>query len=167
METALQESNEKLIMWVNELEQRGSEIYLLSEMADLLQTCLSAEEAFTVIGESMKKLFPSDAGALCMINQSRNGVDVAASWGTTPPSIAQTFMPNDCWALRRGRLHLVEDAHAGLLCKHISQPLKGSYLCVPMIAQSEPIGMLYLEGSPHEMQQPQEVRKFIVESNIY
>ncbi|MHB9154385.1 MAG: sensor domain-containing diguanylate cyclase, partial [Endomicrobiales bacterium] len=163
MEEALQEANEKLIVWVDELEQRGSEIFLLSEMADLLQTCLSSEEAHVVIGESLKKLFPNDSGAVCILKDSKNGLDIVTSWGDTS-SARKAFDPNDCWAMRRGRLHVVEDVRAGLVCKHLNDPLPRAYMCIPMMAQSESLGILYLQNNPGDLEQPQEVRKLIVES---
>ncbi|NWG13805.1 MAG: GGDEF domain-containing protein, partial [Acidobacteria bacterium] len=50
----------------------------------------------------------------------------------------------ECWALRRGRVHWVEDSRTGLLCKHLHTPAPGSYICIPMMAQSEALGVLHL-----------------------
>jgi len=66
-----------------------------------------------------------------------------AVWGDTSLG-ERVFAPDDCWALRRGRIHWVEDTRTGLLCKHLHRPSPPGYLCVPMMAQSEALGVLHL-----------------------
>jgi diguanylate cyclase (GGDEF)-like protein/PAS domain S-box-containing protein len=142
-ELALHEANEKLEAWVNELEHRAREMSLLSELADMLRACHTTEEAYSVIVRIAQQIFPSQSGALYVITSSRNLVQTAALWGKAPGS-ARTFVPDECWALRRGRIHWVEDIRSGLLCKHLQVPPPSAYLCVPMMAQSEALGFLYL-----------------------
>jgi GAF domain-containing protein len=52
--------------------------------------------------------------------------------------------PQECRALCRGRSHAVSDPESGLLCAHVKEAHTGTYLCVPMIAQSEAIGVLHV-----------------------
>jgi diguanylate cyclase (GGDEF)-like protein len=56
------------------------------------------------------------------------------------------FSPTECWALKRGQVYLVEDTESksALLCNHLHRPLPAGYLCVPMMAQSEILGILHL-----------------------
>jgi diguanylate cyclase (GGDEF)-like protein len=54
----------------------------------------------------------------------------------------QVCAPDECWALRRGRVHLAQPTQNGLVCHHVPQPLPASSLCVPMMAQGETLGML-------------------------
>ena len=63
------------------LEHRTRQTTLLGEMADLLQSCLIADEAYTVIRAFTPKLFPSESGALGVLGASRNLVEVVASGG--------------------------------------------------------------------------------------
>src|SRR5207245_11439311 len=77
-EEALQHANVVLKWWFRALEKRSEETTLLNEMIDLLQTCVSAEEAYAVIARSAQQLFPSDAGALCVLNASQNLVEAVA-----------------------------------------------------------------------------------------
>lgn len=142
-EEALQQANEKLIGWLKQLEQRTHEIKLLSEMGDLLQTCFTAEEAYGVIAQSAQKFFPDGTGALSVIRTSQNLVEVVAGWGATPAT-ESVFAPDDCWALRRGRIHVVRDTATGLVCKHLHHPLPTGYLCVPMMAHGETLGALHV-----------------------
>jgi diguanylate cyclase (GGDEF)-like protein/PAS domain S-box-containing protein len=147
-EEALQSANEKLMRGLTELEQRTREIKLLNQMGDLLQACLTAEEAYAVIGQSARELFPDEAGAVYMISASRNIVEAVTMWGRSPAGAAEnTFAPEECWALRRGRPHVVETTSTGLLCRHLSDPPPAAYLCLPMMAQSEAIGVLYLQSA--------------------
>jgi len=142
-EGALQQAKEKLEAWVNELEQRTREMSLLNEMGDLLRACLTTEEAYNVIVRIAQQIFPVHVGALYVITSSRNLVESAIVWGDA--SLAErVFSPDECWALRRGRIHWVENAQSGLICKHIHHSTPEGYLCVPMMAQSEALGVLHL-----------------------
>jgi diguanylate cyclase (GGDEF)-like protein/PAS domain S-box-containing protein len=147
-EAALQLANQKLEAWVSELEQRTHEMTLLSEMGDMLRACLNTDEAYTVIVRVAQQIFPVHAGALYVITPSRNLVEAAALWGNHS-LVERIFSPEECWGLRRGRVHWVEDANTGLLCKHLHQPPPHSYLCIPMMAQSEALGVLHLT-QPHD-----------------
>jgi diguanylate cyclase (GGDEF)-like protein/PAS domain S-box-containing protein len=142
-EEALQQANKKLEAWVQELEQRTREMTLLSEMGDILRACLTKEEVYAVIVRVAKEIFPLQAGALFVLGPLRNITEAVAEWGDTS-RIELTFSPEECWALRRGRVHWVEDTRIGLLCKHLHEPPPSGYLCVPMMAQSEAVGILHL-----------------------
>jgi diguanylate cyclase (GGDEF)-like protein/PAS domain S-box-containing protein len=142
-EEALQQAKLNLEAWVQELEQRTREMTLLSEMGDMLRACLTCEEAYNVIVRVAQQIFPVQAGALFAITSSRNLVEAVAVWGDCSV-IERVFAPDECWGLRRGRVHLVEDSAVGLLCKHLPHPPPEGYLCIPMMAQSEALGILYL-----------------------
>jgi diguanylate cyclase (GGDEF)-like protein len=142
-ETALQEANEKLEAWVTELEQRTREMTMLNEMGDILRACLTTEEAYGVIVRTAQQIFPAKVGALYVIAPERNIVEAVAVWGD-PELAERTFSPPECWALRRGRTHWVENSLSGLVCKHIHHPSPDGYVCIPMMAQSEALGVLHL-----------------------
>jgi diguanylate cyclase (GGDEF)-like protein/PAS domain S-box-containing protein len=142
-ESNLQETNQKLISLVKELEDWNREMAQLSEMGEMLQTCQSLEEAYSVGAQFSQRIFQGRQGALYRINPSRDLVEAVTSWGESLSS-EPTFMPTDCWALRRGKMHLVTEP-AGLLCRHIIHPTAAHYLCVPLIAQDEGLGLLHLQ----------------------
>ncbi len=146
-QNALQQANEMLTEWVRELEVRNKETLLLNEMGDRLQTCLTIEEACSVISKSALSLFPNDSGALFVTNASKNLVEAMAVWGGY---VAQepVFSPENCWALRSGHVHRVDDPTKSPICGHVRQGIKTGYLCVPMVAQGEAIGVLHLEMGP-------------------
>ncbi len=143
----LREANERLQGWAQELEQRNTEISLLSQMGELLQSCNTTEEAYLVIRQSIQKMFPGDSGAVFLFNVSRTLVESAALWGNTPPA-EMVFAPDECWALRRGRIHGLAEIQSGFHCRHV-EAQKTAYLCVPLVAQGEAIGIFHvLLGSP-------------------
>lgn len=124
------------------LRQTNSELILLSEMSDLLQTCRTETEAATVITQIAPQLFPGMSGALYTISASRTQAEAIATWGPLP--VQRVCAPHECWSLRRGRRHLSHNAQQELLCKHLPIPLPESALCLPMIAQGEALGIFHL-----------------------
>jgi diguanylate cyclase (GGDEF)-like protein/PAS domain S-box-containing protein len=132
------------------LEQRSSENVLLKELGDLLQICRTVDEAYPIIARYAHQLVPVGSGALYLMHEVDEPVENVAAWGEAPPAEAELAV-NECWALRRGRLHLVSNSAKDLNCAHIKPPLPPSYLCTPLIAQGETIGLLHLrfgKGDP-------------------
>ncbi len=146
-ESQLVEVNEKLQTWVNDLEQRTHEITLLGEMSEVLQACLTVEEAYNAIAYLLPTLFPDLPGSIYTISASKNIVESVADWGNLTTS-EKLFGLEDCWGLRRGQIHFVENTNSsGLLCKHLQDTKPSEYCCVPMMAQGEALGILYLASS--------------------
>ncbi len=143
-EQALQSSNQGLQRSVAELERRTQEVSSLSEMGDLLHSCQSLEEAHKAIARSVPRVLPGAAGALGVLNASRNLVEIAAAWNE-PQLGERVFHPDDCWALRRGRMNLVQDLQSTLHCAHLREGSPPEYCCLPLMAQGEAIGLLHLQ----------------------
>jgi diguanylate cyclase (GGDEF)-like protein len=57
------------------------------------------------------------------------------------PSVS-FFGPSDCWALRLGRPHSPDEEHVLTDCAHINGDDAGDYLCIPLNAQGDSIGVL-------------------------
>lgn len=142
-EQALESANSKLTGWVNQLEKRNWESTLLSEMGELLQTCVTEAEAEKILSQFARDLFPALSGALSMIKASRNAVERTATWGD-PTLSAAIFLPENCWALRRGRVHASGISDGRMKCSHLDQASAGSFVCVPMMAHGEALGVLHL-----------------------
>ncbi len=142
---ALEQANEQLKTLVQEAEAWNRQMALFNEMSDVLQSCQTSEEAFEAIGHFVPKFFPADAGALYLLRNSKNLLIPVTAWGQPPPA-EESFAPDDCWAMRSGRAHRVDDPTSALLCKHISaadNPAIG-YLCIPLAAQGESLGILHV-----------------------
>jgi diguanylate cyclase (GGDEF)-like protein/PAS domain S-box-containing protein len=142
---ALENANLQLKVLVQEAEARNSTMAQLNNMSEMLQTCQTSEEAFSTISHFVPQFFPTDAGALYLLRNSKNLLSSVTTWGPSPP-IEEMFPPDDCWAVRSGRVHRVDDPASALLCKHI--PMTGllahGYLCVPLMAQGNSLGILHI-----------------------
>jgi diguanylate cyclase (GGDEF)-like protein len=146
-EGELQAANERLKLLVGESQERNRNISLINEMNEVFQTCQVSMEAYQAIGHFAPRLFPGEDGALYVLNDSRNLLEAVTVWGESPPPESM-FAPEECWAIRRGRLYALEDAGSGLPCPHISGALAGGYLCVPLAAQGETLGILHVRLHP-------------------
>lgn len=145
-EKALEQTNQELAVRISELEQRSHEIDLLSEMGGLLQTCHTLDEAYMVIGKFAPQLFLDEPGMLG-VSSAQNIIEAAVLWHEPVASKAE-FRLDDCWALRRAQIHGLAEPGSGPFCQHLNQPFPASYLCVPLMAESETLGVLYVQGRP-------------------
>ena len=141
-------AHEKLKGSMGELESRNREAKTLSEMADLLQSCFTLEEASSVIASSAQKLFHGFSGALLVFSASRNVLEATTTWGPSSPA-ERVFSPNDCWALRRGRLHHSASDNAAVRCSHFGAGSRLPSLCTPLMAHGETLGILSLVTEPN------------------
>jgi len=128
------------------LSERNREIMLLSEMSQVLQSCVTEQEAFQAAPRFCERLHPGAAGALYLTRASRDQVEMVAAWGE-PRERAPLFRPPDCWALRRGRPHEVREDGSGLVCPHVQETATSlaPYLCIPLMAQGETLGLFHIE----------------------
>ncbi|MBE9039466.1 PAS domain S-box protein [Oscillatoriales cyanobacterium LEGE 11467] len=144
MEDRLQHANQELQGSVNQLQLWNYEMRLLGKMSDFLQACLTVEEAYSAISDLLQPLFPNCSGGVFVLEPSSNMVEIVSNWGEGLQS-ETLFTPNDCWALRRGLLHEAQQNSPNLFCRHTHNSLRpAESLCVPMMAQGEIMGLLYL-----------------------
>ncbi|MBF0317674.1 MAG: diguanylate cyclase [Nitrospirae bacterium] len=138
----MQKNNVELKTKARLLELRELESGLFSRMSELFQACNNVEEASVVIKNTISQLFPRDRGALYIYNASRNMLEGISLWGNPPPQEA-VITQNECWGLRRGHVHVMADEGKDLVCQHVRE--KGvPYICTPIMAKGETIGMLHL-----------------------
>jgi diguanylate cyclase (GGDEF)-like protein len=143
------EFNEKVAHSLAEVQVRNQEITFLGQLSSFLQTCTTSQEACTAIARFGPQLFPTEAGVIYLFHASRNFVEQVASWGSVELH-EDMFQPVDCWALRRGRLHAVGATDTTMVCNHVArrgEPVQ-PYVCAPMMAQGETLGLLFLQAHP-------------------
>jgi diguanylate cyclase (GGDEF)-like protein len=148
-----------------ELAERVTELDLINRLGEYLQASLSLEEAYEVIGRVASFAFPSEAGAVLVMSSARNSLETVAVWGAYPRE-ADPVMPADrCWALRNGHAYAVEDTTVAVVCPHLPRPYPPAYTCVPLMAQGETLGLLYVSGRAAAPSAPGgEARRRFVES---
>jgi len=145
----LEEAKHKSTIWAEHLERRSSGLAVLAEMGDLLQSCETVEEAGAIIGKIGTELFGELPGGLYIFKKTRSLLEIVTSWGDAS-CLQPMFEPNDCWALRRGKLHITrnDDGSRVMICRHITQseeiPASETYMCIPMLAQGEVLGIFHL-----------------------
>jgi diguanylate cyclase (GGDEF)-like protein len=147
----LQESNARLTSSLQAAEIRGKEIVLLTELSGVLQSCQAPNEIFAAVQNYAGFLFPEEAGALYLMNETRDAVTRGPHWGELT-SAATSFPLEDCWALRRGTTFPISPASQGLVCGHAAcretqgNGFGGGYVCQPLVAQNHLMGLLYREA---------------------
>jgi len=141
------QANEKLTVLVKKLEARNYQNIIMGEMREMLQACSTLEEAAPIIRGLIEKLFPNSEGALFMMSPSRSDLESATRWGDFPKDVDDNvFAPDACWALRRGRTYMVENVSVEPLCPHLKHPPSTAYMCLPLIAKGDVLGLLHLRS---------------------
>lgn len=137
------DENGNLAQTVAELNSRQRDMAFLGDVAQLFQACRTVEEVGRVATDRLQSLSPSLSGALYLMSESREYLENVAAWGTVEASNA-VFAPGDCWALRCGRPHQAHKGHDAVACAHTEAGQGDWHLCVPLMAQGEALGILYL-----------------------
>lgn len=169
-EIELFEANQKLNNWVIELEERTRQMKQLSDMGEQLQSCQTMKEVCAIGAQYIRVLFPQSRGAIYLIRPSRDLAEAVEMWGD-PSYTNEVFLPSECWSIRRNRPHMIDKMHPGLLCSHITGPKDADYLCMPMMANGEFIGVLHLNSIASEqecqglthLQSGEQVTQFVME----
>jgi diguanylate cyclase (GGDEF)-like protein len=143
LESALAESRSTLASQVDRLNLRNQEVQLLNEVGDMLQSCVSTEEAYPLISLHAPRLLPGSSGALYVYNPSHDLYSAMAEWGDTLPIVA-AFKAEDCWALRKGKVHALTGSTPTLRCRHTGGAGDVRSLCIPMAATGKSIGLFHL-----------------------
>jgi diguanylate cyclase (GGDEF)-like protein/PAS domain S-box-containing protein len=134
--------NEQML---EELRKRSERATLLAEMGELLQSCVNLDEVFATSMGFAPRIFPAARGAMALLNASRSLTEVIGSWNECQLP-AMEFEPSQCWALRTGHPHLVMTGDLTAPCAHAAG-VKNTYLCIPILAQGETLGILHLQAT--------------------
>lgn len=134
--TALKKAQQKL-------EEAILQMQVIREMTDLLQSCQKMDEAYPIIKSALIRLFPESSGGVYIADASGNLLLLVDSWGQGP--LETVFTPDECWAMRRGRIHAVLlDTSLNPKCEHVKQN-SAPYVCIPLLAHSHGLGLIYIQ----------------------
>lgn len=143
-EEALRRSNELLSATLSKQQRQTRDLTVLNQMNELLQTCLTQDEAYRVIARMAVELELGRCGALAIAPGSNAGeMETVARWGRDNEML-EIFTLDQCWAIRRGHLHETIDPAHDLLCSHFHGTPGGPSLCIPLVVQGETIGLLHV-----------------------
>jgi diguanylate cyclase (GGDEF)-like protein len=128
---------------VEEARQSREQVEELFNMTDMLQAAEGYDDAGAVLMATSLRLLPEYSGALYVFNNSRDRLDMVKCWnaseGFTP---ANTLLPANCWALKRGKQHINDAASHSLCCMHHIGT--SATLEIPMMARGAVHGLLVL-----------------------
>jgi len=131
-----------------DLQVQHRQVALLARLADSLHASNSRTESYHVIEAFAREILGGIDGCLYVYNHSRDQLVRAAMWGGE--NIAHGldhFMPDDCWGLRRGKLHMGSTITGQIDCTHFRKDdEKHPYICLPITARGQTSGLLYLES---------------------
>ncbi|HZD48026.1 MAG TPA: diguanylate cyclase [Silvibacterium sp.] len=143
-EERLSETNEKLAGTIRALERQARESDLLTAARDELQLSMNADQAQQSAVRYLGQLLPGTNGGICLIDDSRQLVEVDATWnGAT--ALLDGFAPDACCGLRSGRTRWRRAGQSEVHCTHFASKPPENYLCLPLVAHGETLGMVYVE----------------------
>jgi len=140
-ETRLAKANTELQSRADQLERQTREMELFSELSAALSACADFQEAEQSIAKVLGLAFPRCSGAIWILNNSRNQLQLAQVWGTGTDLAA--FAPEDCCGIRLGRVYLGDGTQL-IDCAHVRE--LRFYVCAPLIAQGEVLGTVFIQA---------------------
>jgi diguanylate cyclase (GGDEF)-like protein len=158
-------SNNKLEEFVEELQRRSNEANLLKDARDELQLCVTSREAQECAARHLEELVPGSSGATILINNSRSMLEVAATWNN-PASLADTFDMDTCCALRAGKPRWRRVGQSELHCTHFVGVPPANYICIPLAAQGDTLGFVYLSCPTQEIVHLADIRMPLVQELV-
>ena len=144
IEDELTRTNSELMARNAQVTARTRSIDLLGRVAYRLPGCSNIKEFSSLVESFVPQLFPNIPGSLYVFSDARTMLTEVAKWGEPKGDTAE-FSPENCWGLRRGQAHEIEDVAADVVCDHVRRDAVLGYRCIPLVAQSETVGLLYLE----------------------
>jgi diguanylate cyclase (GGDEF)-like protein len=112
-------------------------------IGDELQLCVTSLEAQMCCTRHLQELVNDSSGAFLMINNSRNMLEITTSWNN-PATLADGFGLESCCSLRLGRSRWRRPGDSEIHCSHFSGTPPENYVCIPLTAQGETLGLIYL-----------------------
>lgn len=147
-------ANERLAQTVKELEDRANESRLLTQGRDELQLCVDVQQVYRSAAHSFSRLLTGTSGSLCMINNSRQSVEVVSTWqnGDRESAVEDFQPPDSCCGLRSGQARWRQPGQSEIHCTHFKGDAPEHYLCKPIVAHGNTIGVVYVQcDSPAEV----------------
>ena len=143
-------TNDQLEAMIEELKRRGGEAILLKAARDELQLCVTSQEAQECAVRHFSELVPGSSGATVIINNSRSMLEVAATWND-PSALSDSFGVEACCGLRAGRPRWRRKGQSEIHCNHFVDVPPAHYVCIPLAAQGDTLGFVYLSFPTNEI----------------
>jgi diguanylate cyclase (GGDEF)-like protein len=134
-----------------ELEQLQVQHLTFRKLSRYLKASVTPAEVYAALECFGPQLFQGTNGKLYLVHPPGKHLESVASWGDGLLT-GQTFTIQACWALRQAQPHWVRDPQTDLLCAHVTEGSNSAraYLCVPLFAEGEMLGLLHLQRVTEE-----------------
>ncbi len=139
-----------------DLEQVHVQHVTFRKLSRYLRTSATSAEVYAAIECFGPQLFQGTNGRLYIIHPPGLHLESVAAWGDKSLT-GHTFTILDCWGLRQAQPHRFQNPQTELLCGHVTADSNSAqpYLCVPLFADGETLGLLHLrrvkeESNPSE-----------------
>jgi len=152
-EERIENSNHQLSELLNKLEVRNKQITLINAMSEMLLSCQTMEEAFSIVSNFVSQIFAGCSGSLYLNEENNNVMSIAAEWGRDEHENYVSY--ENCWALRRGQIYIASKRQGfGMVCNHnkdlVSNNERLWTICCPMNAQGILSGLFSLVCSEND-----------------
>ncbi len=134
----LRDVNDRLQSSLADLQLRDNSARSVALLGELLQICRNTNEALSITARHLSQLIPNMCGTIGLFNNSRDLIEATQAIGDSA-GFACEFTPDECWGLRRGRMH--EGSGAEPRCAHIREH-QDPVSCLPMTAQGQTLGVI-------------------------
>lgn len=135
-----------------ERETIARELSQLGRYGNLLHGCTDLAEILQVSQQLLAQLLPGSAGTIYPLIDGEGLAEATHLWGIHIGNTKMQAHHRDCWSQQRKRIHLSHSDAPGSACAHIELP-EGldvlSSACIPLTAQGESLGWIYLSTSGH------------------
>ena len=150
------------------MARSSAEITALFEAVETMSATNSIDEIMDFITHRVKSLFPCDLALVRLVNEDSGELAVAAACGPSEeaglwePILALPATVSTCWAIRKDKPFVVDDAKHEFRCKQMEDDSPArSYLCVPLTAGGKTLGVLQMMGAQPRAFEPAHVQLFM------
>jgi diguanylate cyclase (GGDEF)-like protein len=148
---AARETGEALLLQLQqahaEQEKSSADLRLLGNYGNLLLGSTDLAEALQTSQQMLSQLLPDCAGSIYPLSEGEGLAEVTHLWGTHVGETRAQASAEDCRAMATRRPYLSSSEKPEEACPHIQLPTDGttmSAVCIPLNAQAESLGWLYL-----------------------
>ncbi|HMB56217.1 MAG TPA: sensor domain-containing diguanylate cyclase [Arenimonas sp.] len=130
-------------------ESHSADLGLLGRYGNLLLGCLDLAEALQTSQQMLSLLLPGSAGSIYPLIDGEGLAEASHLWGIHVCNSVNQASAQECWAMQRNRLHIAHSHSAETLCPHVLASSTSeiySTACIPLIAQGESLGWIYLSS---------------------
>lgn len=155
-----EKTNQDLKDSVQTLRDHARDSQLLAIARDDLQLCTDEQQVHQSAAFRFSELLHGTSGSVCIINSSRNMVETVSSWSAdhSAPLVSEIFPPDTCCGLRSGQLRWYSPEASHIHCNHFVASAPDRYLCIPLVAHGDTLGILFIHCPDEATQKVIEAR---------